>query len=183
MVVASQQQIYQLNYPAQLSQASTKTHTFPLRIKVLSQQLRRARDLVVPPCGLSAFDMAESPRESQHPACWKQPCSDEHLAKIATWITDWRAVSPFLGLTEAEEITILESTHSVPARKMAMLRKWKQKRGAKATYKRLCQAFSDCSFCDLEEKVIELLTKCSSSSSSDAEGIGVLHYDLYCPMK
>ena len=49
MVVASQQQIYQLNYPAQLSQASTKTHTFPLRIKVLSQQLRSARDLVVPP--------------------------------------------------------------------------------------------------------------------------------------
>ena len=49
MAVASQQQIYQLNYPAQLSQASTKTHTFPLRIKVLSQPLRRARDLVVPP--------------------------------------------------------------------------------------------------------------------------------------
>ena len=49
MVVASKQQIYQLNYPAQLSQASTKTHTFPLRIKVLSQQLRSARDLVVPP--------------------------------------------------------------------------------------------------------------------------------------
>ena len=48
MVVASQQQIYQLNHPAQLSQASTKTHTFPLRIKVLSQQLRSARDLVVP---------------------------------------------------------------------------------------------------------------------------------------
>ena len=51
MVVASQQQIYQLNYPAQLSQASTKTHTFSLRIKVLSQQLRHARDLVVPPPG------------------------------------------------------------------------------------------------------------------------------------
>ena len=97
----------------------------------------------------------------------KFPCSEEHLAKIATWITDWRAVSPFLGLSEADEIAILESTHSVPARKMAMLRKWKQKRGTKATYKRLCQALRDCGFCDLEAKIIELLT---SSSSSDEEG-------------
>ena len=61
------------------------------------------------------------------PAAWNQPCSEEHLAEIAMLITDWRAVSPFLGLTEADEIAILESTHSVPARKMAMLRKWKQK--------------------------------------------------------
>ena len=118
--------------------------------------------------------MAES-QQHPYPPCWKQPCSDEHLAKMATWITDWRAVSPFLGLTEAEEIAVLESTHSVPARRMAMLRKWKQKRGAKATYKQLCQAFSDCSFCDLEEKVIKLLTeRCSSSSSSDEEGKSIV---------
>ena len=55
---------------------------------------------------------------------------------------------------------------------MAMLRKWKQKRGKKATYKRLCQAFSDCSFCDLEEKVVQLLTERLSTSSSDEEGEG-----------
>ena len=103
------------------------------------------------------------------PAGWNQPCSDEHLAKIAILITDWRAVSPFLGLTEADEIAILESTHSVPARKMAMLRKWKQKRGTKATYKRLCRVFRDCGSLDLEEKVTELLVA-ESSSSSDEEG-------------
>ena len=108
----------------------------------------------------------------QPPACWKLLCSETNLAKIATWITDWRAVSPFLGLTEAEEIAILESTHSVPARRMAMLRKWKQKRGARATYKRLCHVFSDCGFCDLQEKVIQLLSKRLSSSSSDEEGEG-----------
>ena len=34
---------------------------------------------------------------------WNQPCSDNHLAVISD-IADWRAVSPFLGLTEAEEI-------------------------------------------------------------------------------
>ena len=113
--------------------------------------------------------LAESNDQQPYPACWKQPCNEENLAKIATWITDWRAISPFLGLTEAEEIAILESTHSVPARKMAMLRKWKQKKGAKATYKRLCQAFSDCSFCDLEEKIIHLLTKHSNSTNSSSD--------------
>ena len=51
-------------------------------------------------------------------------CSEEHLAKIATLIADWRAVSPFLGLTKADEIAILgASPHSVPAQRIAMLRK------------------------------------------------------------
>ena len=104
------------------------------------------------------------------PAGWNQPCSEEHLANIAMLITDWRAVSPFLGLTEAEEIAILGSNpHSVPAQKIAMLRKWKQKRGAKATYKRLCLVFTNYGSRDLEEKVTELLIA-ESSSSSDEEG-------------
>ena len=80
---------------------------------------------------------------------WNQQCSQEHLVEIAYSIADWRAVSPYLGLTEADESAILESTHSVPARKMAMLRKWKQKQGAKATYKRLCQVFRKCGLCDI----------------------------------
>ena len=104
------------------------------------------------------------------PVGWNQPCSEEHLAKIALFITDWRAVSPFLGLTEAEEIAILGSNpHSVPAQKIAILRKWKQKRGAKATCKRLCRVFRDCGLRDLEGKVTELLVA-ESSSSSDEEG-------------
>ena len=118
-------------------------------------------------------DPSDSNDQQPSPACWKQPCNEEHLARIATWITDWRAVSPFLGITEAEEIAILESTHSVPARKMAMLRKWKHKKGAGATYKRLCKAFSSCSFCDLEEKIVHLLTKHSlttNNSSDEDEG-------------
>ena len=112
-------------------------------------------------------DVAKVPLQ---PAGWNQPCSAEHLAKIAMLITDWRAVSPFLGLTEAEEIAIRGSDpYSVSAQKIAMLRKWKQIRGAKATYKRLCRVFKDCGSRDLEEKVTELLVA-ESSSSSDEEG-------------
>ena len=35
-------------------------------------------------------------------AGWNQPCLEEHLAEIATSIVEWREISPFLGLTEAE---------------------------------------------------------------------------------
>ena len=89
-----------------------------------------------------------------------RPCSDEHLPQIAALIADWRAVSPFLGLLEADEIAILGSNpHSVPAQKIAMLRKWKQKLGGSAaTYKRLCQAFRKCGLIDLEEKVMLMVT-------------------------
>ena len=62
-------------------------------------------------------------------------CSEQHLAEIALWIVEWKEVSPFLGLTEAEEHEIVGSVRS---QKIAMLRKWKQKQGSKATYKRLC---------------------------------------------
>ena len=100
-----------------------------------------------------------------------QPCSEEHLAEISNSVADWRAVSPFLGLTEPDEIAILESTHSIPARRMAMLRKWKQKQGPQATYDRLCQAFRKCNSCHLEQKITELLVEeCSNRSNEAAEG-------------
>ena len=94
---------------------------------------------------------------AQQPTGWNQLCSEGDLAKIALSIVDWRAISPFLGLTEAEEIAILESTHSVPARKMAMLRKWKQKNGTEATYNKLCERFRMCELADLESKVKQIL--------------------------
>ena len=100
---------------------------------------------------------SEDVTAAQQPAEWNKPCSDEHLADVSIFIADWRAVSPFLDLTEAEEIAILESTHSVPARRMAMLRKWKQKKGRAATYDKLCQAFRRCERLDLIDKMKQIL--------------------------
>ena len=108
-------------------------------------------------------------RQQQQQAGWNQPCSEDHLAVISVAIADWRAVSPFLGLTEAEEIAILGSNpHSVAAQKIAMLRKWKQNHGAKANYKRLCRVFDCCKRVDLVDKIKQLLAE--SNSSSDEEG-------------
>ena len=99
-------------------------------------------------------------------------CSEQHLAEISRWITEWKEISPFLGLTQAEELEIIGSApNSVRSQKIAMLRSWKQKQGSKATYKRLCRAFRKCGLRDLEEKVIELLAESSSSSDEASEGI------------
>ena len=107
-------------------------------------------------------------------------CSEKHLAQISVWITEWREISPFLGLTAAEEQEILGTVPplSVRSQKIAMLRLWKEKRGAKATYKRLCQAFRECDMLDFEEKVKKLL-EVSSSSSSDEEGELVCRNVIY----
>ena len=127
--------------------------------------------------------MAESsPRnETQQPAKWNKRCSEAHLAIIADSISDWRAVSPFLGLMEAEESAILGSNpHSVPVQRIAMLRKWKQKRGTKATYKRLCRAFTIAKRTDLVDKVKQLLEECTSSSS-DEESENISDYQFNLP--
>ena len=52
---------------------------------------------------------------------------------------------------------------------------WKEKRGGKATYKRLCRVFTKCDMLDLEEKVQKLLAA-KSISSSDEEGEHQLVY-------
>ena len=126
--------------------------------------------------------MATSRDTSQQPIAtgWSSPCSDKDLAKIATSISDWRAISPFLGLTEAEESEIIESMQSVPARKTAMLRKWKQKHGASATYKELYRVFeTDCGRADLVDKIKQLLTESNSSegqSCSNTSSASSINY-------
>ena len=104
-------------------------------------------------------NMAESHDE---PACWNQPClSEEHLAEIATSITEWREISPFLGLTEAKEHEILRAVPhlTVRSQKIAMLRLWKKKKGKAATFKELCRVFRKCKQPDLEDKMKEVTSR------------------------
>ena len=112
--------------------------------------------------------MAECPHDQ--PAMWKQPCSEKHLHVISQGIAQWQNIAPYLGLTEADEVDIVGSPapRSVPAQRLAMLRKWKQKLGSKATYKKLSKAFRSCGRQDLVDKISELLTEDDSSSSDEA---------------
>ena len=77
---------------------------------------------------------------------------------IAACIDDWQAISPFLGLTDADERAILmEDPNYVPAQKVAMLRRWKQNCGVKATYEQLRRVFERCGRTDLVEEVNQLV--------------------------
>ena len=98
---------------------------------------------------------------------WDMQCSQQHLARISTHIDDWQAISPFFGLSEADEKAILGSApHSVPAQKIAMLRKWNQILGTKATYKQLYEVFEQCGRADLMDVVKGLL---GGNSSKEGE--------------
>ena len=119
--------------------------------------------------------MAETKSEQQ-PAGWNQLCLEEHLAEIATSITEWREISPFLGLTEAEEHEILGSApHSVRSQKIAMLRLWKKKKRRSATYSRLCRAFRKSKQLNLEDELKQILAE-SDSLFNEGER-------LYCRLK
>ena len=68
-------------------------------------------------------------------------CSDNHLATIALSITSWKQLSPFLGLTQQDEDDIQSDNMKNAERKLAMLRRWREKNGDEATYFRLADAF------------------------------------------
>ncbi len=82
-------------------------------------------------------------------AALQQVVADWHIESIAELIGDWRAVSPFLGLTEQEDTTILwNNCHSVEKQRIAMLEKWKLKQCGGATYQKLINVFRN----DMQEQ-------------------------------
>ena len=99
-----------------------------------------------------------------------QPCRDEHLCEIALSITRWKSIAPFLGLTKAEEENIEKDCGENETQKIGMLRKWKERFGRKATYRKLVKVFFKLERADLVEEVCELLQTKHSNSSSDEDG-------------
>ena len=71
--------------------------------------------------------------EAVHAERLDQACTDEDLLELAPSLTNWKAVSPYLGLTEAEEEDI--GILSLERQRIAVLRKWRDKFGSTATYR------------------------------------------------
>ena len=128
------------------------------------------------------MDATQHSREQQLPTGWNQPCLEEHLAEIATSIIKWREISPFLGLTQAEEHEILGAVPplSVLEQKIAMLRLWKKKKGKAATYNRLCRAFRKCKQLDLEDELKEILAESDDSLVDEECELKPLPYYVLC---
>ncbi len=59
-------------------------------------------------------------------------CSDDDLNVISQSLTRWREVSPWLGLTEAEEEEIRDG-QTLKRQRVDVLRKWKAKQRDRAT--------------------------------------------------
>ncbi len=102
-----------------------------------------------------------------------QPCQDKHLCEVTRHVTDWPYLAPFLGISTAEMEAIRGKwPFSIPGQKIEFLRKWQEKRGRKATYRRLCKAFIKLGEVALAEKVCDVLTGQGSSTSESSEDEG-----------
>jgi len=102
------------------------------------------------------------------PEALQQLCTDRDLRKLALSVPDWKDVAAFLGLNEVDEKTIEEENKTSLRRRIAVLRKWREKRGKKATYQRLAKAFFEMGNAALIEDVGKVLTQ-SESDSSEGE--------------
>ena len=99
-----------------------------------------------------------------------KPCADKHLLEIALSISNWRSIAPFLGLRETCVRSIVcENPEDLLAQTIAMLRRWREQCGRKATYRKLAKVFWKLQRSDLVAKLAELLTSESESSNSGSE--------------
>ena len=100
------------------------------------------------------------------PAKLDRPCKDEHLCEVALFITDWQSIAPYLKLTDVDQEEIqYKQRGSVRSQKIAMLKKWKQKRGSDATYQELARTFWRLERRDLVEELCKVIQSDSQHSS------------------
>ncbi len=97
-----------------------------------------------------------------------RPCTDIHLCEIALHVTDWKLIAPFLGLSQAEIEAITMNEGKAETQRSAMLRKWREKSGRKATYRRLTKVFYKQQRADLVDVICKLFSDASSSSSEES---------------
>ena len=84
--------------------------------------------------------------------------SDRHLAIIARdHITDWESLVPFLGLSRAQEQAVARSSPGdYEKQKRECFRKWREAKGARATYQALISAALEAGNQLLTDKVKEI---------------------------
>ena len=92
-----------------------------------------------------------------HPEKLNKCISDDHICEIALFLTEWKTVTPFLGLDENELDVIEEEEKKEQVKKLKALQKWKSKTGFQATYWKVVQVLLKLEKADVAEKVCHLL--------------------------
>ena len=115
-------------------------------------------------------------------SCLDRAVSDIHIAQLAKIMTvDWQELAPFLEITPAEEDEIVEQYRGrLQLQKREALRKWKDKGGSKATYRKLIVIFCTQGRVELAEKLKGLLQtsenqSAGSSSTPSSDMIDIFH--------
>ena len=86
-----------------------------------------------------------------------EPISNDHLLKIALFLTSWRIVAPYLGLSEMDVDGIEQEGKNETEKRLKALQMWKGKFAFKATYRKLVEVLLSLAMVDVAEKICLLL--------------------------
>ena len=108
-------------------------------------------------------------------------CTNKYLAKVSRKLKNWKLLSPYLDITNAEVHSISESSHDYDEQKLSLLLKWKEKLGRAATYNTLIKAIWDSGNVDLADFARKLAkdtnqTENSACSMEETEPAAILEY-------
>ena len=111
--------------------------------------------------------------------------SDMHLSNIASHITEWRELAPFLDISEVEEKDIVDSYPNHPKlQRREALRKWKESNGKKATYRKLICVLCSQGRASTAQFLKELLVwQTESSIEQDLDNFHKYIKDCYLNLK
>lgn len=96
-----------------------------------------------------------------------QPCKERDLHEISSLIPKWEELTPCFDLDEVEVEDIKETNSSPKLRRLAMLRKWKQKKGKKATYRALAETLVHQGLRNVAERLCDLIKGSGSQLGTD----------------
>ena len=110
------------------------------------------------------------------------PVSDIHLSDIASHITEWRELAPYLDLSEVEEkdIHVVDSNPNSPKlQRREALRKWKESNGSKATYRRLICILSSQGRAGTAEALKKILVSSTGKKYDDEQAVMINSFHHY----
>ena len=91
------------------------------------------------------------------PTVLNQECTNKYLANVSRKLKNWKLLSPYLNITNAEVHSISsESSHDYDEQKLSLLFKWKEKLGKSATCNTLIKAIWDSGYVNLAEFACKL---------------------------
>ena len=108
------------------------------------------------------------------------PVNDIHLSDIASHITEWRELAPYLDLSEVEEKDIVDTYPDRPKlQRREALRKWKESNGNKATYHKLICILCSQGRASTAQSLKELLVQPRGTSQGDIQAQLVENFRQY----